>query len=91
MNEIQSRKSLVISQRRAFKKSAKQLYLDKFMNLYREKNWDSSLKKAAMELLQKWSENTTWFLTEVKGGVQAFASERGIDFSIRRLITEEYM
>ena len=27
----------------------------------------------------------------MKGGVQAFTSERGIDFSIRRLITEEYL
>jgi len=61
------------------------------MNLYREKAWDGSQKKAVMELLLKWSENTTWFLTEVKSGVQAFSSERGVDFSIRRLITEEYM
>ena len=27
----------------------------------------------------------------MKGGIQAFATERGIDLSIRKLITEEYL
>ena len=42
-------------------------------------------------MLGAWKDKTTWYLAEVKGGVQAFTSERGIDFSIRRLITEEYI
>jgi len=42
-------------------------------------------------MLAKWTQKTTWYLAEVKGGVQAFTTERGVDFSIRRLITEEYL
>ena len=44
-----------------------------------------------MDMLNNWLKKTTWYLAEVKGGVQAFTTERGIDFSIRRLITEEYL
>lgn len=44
-----------------------------------------------MDLLKKWTKETTWYLSEVKGGVQAFTTQRGIDFSVKRLITEEYM
>lgn len=91
LQELESRKSRVISERRAFKAGAKQLYLGKFRNLYREKPWAEDKKQAAMDLLKKWSKETTWFLSEVKGGVQAYTTERGIDFSVKRLITEEYM
>ena len=86
-----SRKSKVLSERRAFKAGAKQLYLGKFRNLYREKPWEEDKKQAAMDLMKTWAQQTTWYLGEVKGGVQAFTTERGIDFSIKRAITEEYM
>jgi len=36
MQEIQSRKSRVISERQSFKRTAKMVYLGKFLNLYRE-------------------------------------------------------
>lgn len=69
LQEIQSRKSRVINERRVFKKNARQLYLGKFMNLSRNKPWDEAEKKAVMEMLEKWTKNTSWFLAEVKGGV----------------------
>lgn len=61
------------------------------MNFYREQPWDGASKKQALDLLDKWMKKTTWYLAEVKGGVQAFTTDRGIDFSIRRIITEEYL
>lgn len=65
--------------------------MGKFMNLQREKPWDAAEKKVVMEMLEKWTKNSTWSLADVKGGVQAFSSERGVDLSIKRIITEEYM
>lgn len=56
------------------------LYLGKFLNHYRRQPWESDKKQAALDLLSKWSKKTIWHLTEVKGGVQAFTSERGVDF-----------
>ena len=91
MQEIQSRKSRVISERRAFKTSAKLLYLGKFLNYYRQQPWEAEKKQAAIDLLNKWSKMTIWHLSEVKGGVQAFTNERGVDLSMKRLITEEYL
>ena len=91
MQEIETRKSQVISERRAFKTSAKILYLGKFLNYYRQQPWEPEKKQAAFDILANWQQKTIWHLAEVKGGVQAFTSERGIDFSIKRIITEEYM
>ena len=90
MQEAQSRKSKVISERRAFKTGAKMLYVGKFLNFWREKAWEADKRKVALDLKNKWSTNTTWYLTEVKGGVQVLTTERGVDFSIKRIITEEY-
>ena len=89
MQEAQSRKSKVISERRAFKTGAKMLYVGKFLNFWREKAWEAAKKQVALDLNKKWT-NTTWYMTEVKGGVQALTTERGVDFSIKRIITEEY-
>ena len=69
MQETRSRKSRVISERRAFKVSAKHLYLGKFLNLYRKEPWASDKKKIAIDLLTKWNQKTNWHLSEVKGGV----------------------
>ena len=69
MQEIQSRKSRVLSERKAFKKGAKQLYLGKFLNYYREQPWEADKKQAAMDMLNNFIKKTTWYLAEVKGGV----------------------
>ena len=44
-----------------------------------------------LKSFEEWQNKATWYLTEVKGGVQAFTSDRAIDFSIRQTITEEYL
>ena len=44
-----------------------------------------------MNKFNQWSEKQTWYFTEIKGGVQAFASIQDVDLSIQKIITEEYM
>ena len=44
-----------------------------------------------MNKFSQWSEKQTWYFTEIKGGVQAFASLQDVDLSIQKIITEEYM
>ena len=88
LQEIQSKKTAIISQRKAFKKSAKQLYLGKFLNLYREKPWEEDKKKVVIQKLEQYQQKITWYLSEVKGGVQAFTSQRGVDFSVMRIVTD---
>ena len=60
------------------------------MNLQREKPWDADKKKIVLDRLNKWTQNTTWYMNEVKDGVQVFTSESGVDLSISKIITEEY-
>ena len=69
MQEIATRKSMVISERRAFKTNAKLLYLGKFLNYYRKQPWEPAKRQAALDLLTKWSKKTTWHLADVKAGV----------------------
>ena len=88
MQEIQSKKTQIISERRAFKKSAKDLYCGRFLQ---KDGGEESKKQSILKSFEEWQNKPTWYLTEVKGGVQAFTSERGIDFSIRQTITEEYL
>ena len=44
MQEIESRKTRVISERKTFKKNARIVYLGKFLNLYRGKPWATEEK-----------------------------------------------
>jgi len=65
--------------------------------------WDSSKRhasaenigkrQAALDLLSSYTSSaaTVWYLTDIKTGIQVFASERGIDLTIRKVITEEYL
>ena len=55
MHEIQSRKSKILSERKAFKKSARQTYLGKFLNLYREQPWPADKRQAALDMMANWA------------------------------------
>ena len=89
MQEIQSRKSMAVSQRRLFKTSAKLLYMGKFLNFWRENQWEADKKKVAIDKFNKWAQKTTWYMNNVKGGVQAFTSQLGVDLSVSKIINED--
>ena len=55
------------------------------------KPWTDDERKAALELLKTWNQNTTWYLIDSKHSLQAFATVREIDLSSRRLVREEYL
>lgn len=43
--------------------------MGKFMNLQQSKPWDATERKGVMEMLEKWTKSSNWYLADVKGGV----------------------